>query len=166
MIRWYTGRDQLTGRQSSGNHPSWTERKNCKTKDSLRSLGQHQASNIHIGLSHFSRVWLFATLWTVDPQAPLSMGFSKQESWRGLPCHPLGDLPDPGIKPAPVMSPTLQADSLPPSYQRSPVLTLSSARMRRERKRVENVIWKNNSWNLQTAHVAQYGKKKKWAEDL
>ena len=37
-------------------------------------------------LSHFSRVWLFATLWTVAHQAPLSMGFSRQEYWSGLPC--------------------------------------------------------------------------------
>ena len=35
-----------------------------------------------------------------SPQAPLSMGFSGQEYWRGLPCLPPGDLPDPGIKPA------------------------------------------------------------------
>ena len=39
------------------------------------------------------------TLWTVACQAPLSMGFSRQEYWRGLPCPPPGDLPDPGIKP-------------------------------------------------------------------
>ena len=49
-------------------------------------------------LSHFSRVWLFVTLWTVTHQAPLSMGFSKQEFWKRLPCSPPGDLPAPGIK--------------------------------------------------------------------
>ena len=43
----------------------------------------------------------FAILWT--RQTPLSMGFSRQEDWRGLPC-PLGDLPDPGIEPTSVMS--------------------------------------------------------------
>ena len=41
---------------------------------------------------------LFLTLWTAAGQVPLSMGFSKQEYWRGLPCPPLGDLPDPGIE--------------------------------------------------------------------
>ena len=41
----------------------------------------------------------FATPWTVARQAPLSMGFSRQEYWSGLPCPPPGDLPDPGIKP-------------------------------------------------------------------
>ena len=46
----------------------------------------------------------------VTHQAPLSMGFSRQEYWNWLPFPPPGDLPDPGIKPE---SPTLQADSLP-----------------------------------------------------
>ena len=58
-------------------------------------------------LSRFTRVQLFAILWTIASQAPLSMGFSRQESWIGLPCPPPGDLPDPGIKPASLMSPTL-----------------------------------------------------------
>ena len=58
-------------------------------------------------LSRSSCVRLFATLWTVAHQAPLSMGFSRQEHWRGLPCPPPGDLPDPAIKPASLMSPAL-----------------------------------------------------------
>ena len=45
-----------------------------------------------------SHVQLFATPWTVDCQAPLSMGFSRQEYWSGLPSPPLGDLPNPGIE--------------------------------------------------------------------
>ena len=45
-------------------------------------------------LSHFSRVQLFETLWTVALQAPLSMGFSRQEYWNGLPFLPPGHLPD------------------------------------------------------------------------
>ena len=49
-------------------------------------------------LSHFSHLKLFATLWTVACQAPLSMGFSRQEYWSVLPCPPPGNLPDPGIK--------------------------------------------------------------------
>ena len=48
-----------------------------------------------------------ATAWTVARQAPLSMGFSRQESWSGLPCPPPGDLPDPGIEPASLTSPAL-----------------------------------------------------------
>ena len=46
-----------------------------------------------------SRVRLFATPWTVARQAPLSMGFSRQEYWGGLPSPPPGDLPNPGIDP-------------------------------------------------------------------
>ena len=58
-------------------------------------------------LSHFSHVQLFATPWTIAHQAPLSMGFSKQEYWSALPCPPPGDLPNPGIKPVSRMSPAL-----------------------------------------------------------
>ena len=68
-------------------------------------------------LSHFSRVQLFVTSWTVALQAPLSTGFSRQEFWSGLPGPRLGDLPHPGIKPG---SPALQADSLPLSHLGSP----------------------------------------------
>ena len=57
-----------------------------------------------------SRVRLFATPWTAAHQAPLSMGFSRQEYWSGLPFPSPGDIPDPGIEPR---SPTLQADALP-----------------------------------------------------
>ena len=56
-------------------------------------------------LSCFGHVWLFATLWTVALQAPLSMGFSRQEYWTGLPCPPSGDLPNPGIEPVSLLSP-------------------------------------------------------------
>ena len=58
-------------------------------------------------LSHFSHVQFFATLWTVACQAPLSMGFSRQEQWSGLPSPTLGDLPYPEIKPATLLSPAL-----------------------------------------------------------
>ena len=68
-------------------------------------------------LSRFSHVQLFATPWTVAHQAPLSMGFSRQEHWSGLPFPLPGDLP--GIKPA---SPTLQADSLPTEPPGRPAL--------------------------------------------
>ena len=54
-----------------------------------------------------SRVHLFVTQWTVARQAPLSMGFSRQEYWSGLPFPPPGDLPDPGMEPMPPASPAL-----------------------------------------------------------
>ena len=58
-------------------------------------------------LSCFSCVRPFATQWTVAHQAPLSKGFSRQEYWSGLPCPPPGDLPNPRINPASLMSPPL-----------------------------------------------------------
>ena len=48
-----------------------------------------------------------ANLWTVTHQAPLSMGFPRQESWSGLPCPFPGDLPNPGIETVSLMSPAL-----------------------------------------------------------
>ena len=58
-------------------------------------------------LSCLSHVQLFAVLWTIALQARLSMGFSRQEYWSGLPCPPSGDLPNTGIKPLSLMSPAL-----------------------------------------------------------
>ena len=49
----------------------------------------------------------FVTLWTVALQAPLSMGFSRQEYWSGLPCSSPGDLPNPGTEPGSLVSPAL-----------------------------------------------------------
>ena len=54
-----------------------------------------------------SRVGLCATLGTVARQAPLSMGFSRQEYWSGLPCPPPGELPDPGVELVSLVSPIL-----------------------------------------------------------
>ena len=59
-----------------------------------------------------SRVQLSATPWTVAHQAPLSMGFPRQEYWSGLPFPPPGNLPKPGIKLVFPVSPMLQAYSL------------------------------------------------------
>ena len=63
---------------------------------------------IHVcALSCFSRVQLYATLWTAARQAPLSMGLFRQEYWSGLPCPPPGNQPDPGIKPVSLTSSAL-----------------------------------------------------------
>ena len=64
-------------------------------------------------LSHFSLIWLFVTAWTVACQAPLSMGFARQEYWRELLCPPPGNLPDPGSN---LCLLCWQADSLPMSH--------------------------------------------------
>ena len=64
---------------------------------------------VKVKVKSLSRIRLFATPWTVAYQAPLSMGFSRQEYWSGLPFPSPGDLPDPGIEPG---SPALEADAL------------------------------------------------------
>ena len=71
-----------------------------------------------------SHVRLFATSGTVACQAPLSMGFSRQKYWKGLPFPPSGDLPDPGIEPASLASPAWESDSLPLGPPKLQVLPL------------------------------------------
>ena len=70
-------------------------------------------------LSHFSHVRLFATLWTVAHQDPLSMEFSRQEYLSGLPYPPPGNLPNPGIEPVSAAVSALQVDSLLQSHWES-----------------------------------------------
>ena len=65
-------------------------------------------------VSSLSRLWLFVTPWTAAHQAPLSLRFSRQGYWSGLPFPSPGDLPNPGIEPG---SPALQANSLPTELQ-------------------------------------------------
>ena len=72
-------------------------------------------------LSHFSHAQLFATLWTAAHQASLSIGFSRQEYWSGLPFPSPGDLPDPGVEHKP---PALQVNSLSLSHLGSPSICL------------------------------------------
>ena len=72
-------------------------------------------------MKSLSRVRLFATPWTVAHQAPLSMGFSWQEYWCGLPWPPPGYCPNPGIKPT---SPAVQVDSLLLRLWGSPILNI------------------------------------------
>ena len=76
---------------------------------SLTALNCKQP-NFHCGIIMQLNCYLVTKLcltllrfpWTVAHQAPLSIGFSKQEYWRGLPCPPLGDFPNPGIEPGPL----------------------------------------------------------------
>ena len=80
--------------------------------DEMKGLNeQRDISSVRVVVIQLlSHVQLFETPWMVAHQAPLSMEFSRQEYWSGLPFPPPGDLPNPGIKPR---SPALQADSLP-----------------------------------------------------
>ena len=99
-----------------GNHQAWVRfhpsgpAKLKRTPHITHFLGISTKSPLFFGacmLSRFSRVRLFVTLWTVAHQDPLSMDFSRQECWSGLPCPPPGDLPNPGIEPASLLSPAL-----------------------------------------------------------
>ena len=80
-----------------------------------RSVGVWEGCAV---LSRFSCVQLFVIAWTIALQAPLSMGFPRQEYWRGLPFPPPGDLPSPGIEPGLLY---WQSGSLPPSHQGTPL---------------------------------------------
>ena len=82
----------------------WTEE-----PGGLQSMGSKE-SDMLLLLSHFSCVQLLVSPWMVACEAPLSMGFSRQEYWSGLPLPSPGDLQDSGIEPG---SLALQADSLP-----------------------------------------------------
>ena len=62
----------------------------------------------------------FVTPWTIAHQAPLSMEFSRQEYWSGLPFPPPGDILDPGMEPETLVSCALQADCSPLSHWGSP----------------------------------------------
>ena len=103
-------------------------------KARLKSWKSHHRALLCV-LSHFSRVWPFATPWTVARQAPLSMGFSRQEFRSGLPCPPPGDLRDPGIEPTAPTGPALQAGSLPLSLLGSPLCSAASSN-------TQGVCWK------------------------
>ena len=82
-------------------------------------------------MSDFSGIQLFVTPWTVSCQAPLSMGFSRQEYWSKLPFPPPGDLPDPGTEPMSLMSPALAGEFFTASAAGKPIeyLTLKEFEM-------------------------------------
>ena len=84
--------------------------------------GKEDWTRLCVSANRFSCIRLFATLWTLARQAPLSMGFSRQEYCSGLPWPPPGELPNPGITPASPGTLALQVDSLPLSHPGSPSL--------------------------------------------
>ena len=76
-------------------------------------------------LGRFSHIRLFAIPWIVARQVLLSMGFSRQEHWGGLPCSPPGDLPDPGIEPVSLTSPALAGEFFTTSATKGPLVHIS-----------------------------------------
>ena len=96
-------------------------------KDLKRDIQTNSSSKYHACVCVLTHFPLFATLCTVAPQAPLSMGFSRQEYSSGLPHPPPRDLPDPPIKPLSPASPALQAVSLPLSQLGSPPSIITKA---------------------------------------
>ena len=99
-----------------------------------------------------SHVWFFATPWAVAHQTPLSLGFSRQEQWSGLPCPPPGEHPDPGMQPESPASPALQVDSLLLSHQGSPNTVVTGALMKK------NGIWENSDKSEYISHMKLRGK--------
>ena len=108
---------------------------------------------------------------TIAHQAPLSMGFSRQEYWNKLSCPPPGDLPNTGIKPR---SPTLQVDSLPSEPPRKPrTITpnrwkISSLQSRSQFENLQTVIRKRSETWLKQNKVHHFwgtfkkGKRRRW----
>ena len=103
-----------------------------RNQEGERTVAENLDKYLHACvLSHFSYLQLFGTLWTIARQAPLSMGFFRQEYWSELSCPLPGDLPDPGVKPLSPMAPALQADSLPLSHWGNPVSIYNFSNPRR-----------------------------------
>ena len=84
-------------------------------KKSVHSRNNGESENLsHLVMSDS------VTPWAVAHQGPMSMGFSRQEYWSGMPCPPPGDLPDPEMELASPAAPALQVDTLPLSHRGSP----------------------------------------------
>ena len=81
--------------------------------------------NVKVKVKSLSRIRLFVTPWTVAHQAPLPMGFSRQEYWSGLPFPSPGNLPNPGIEPG---SPALQADALTSEPPGKPYMSIQMSK--------------------------------------
>ena len=103
-------------------------------------------------LNHFSRVQLYATLWSVAHQSPLPMGFSRQEYWSGLPCPLPGAPSDPGTELASLCVQYWQAGSLPLVPPGKPLYTeyiMWNARLEDSQARIK--IARRNTNNLRYA---------------
>ena len=104
--------------QDSTDQLKWAKDLNGQlSKENAQMANKHTKRYSTLLVKSLSHIRLFATSWTVAYQAPLSMGFSRQEYWSGLSLPSPGDLPDPGIEPG---SPALQTEALPSETPRKP----------------------------------------------
>ena len=92
-------------------------------------------------LSCFSHVRLFAALWTVACQVPLSLGFSRQEYQNGSPCSSPGDLPDPGIQPQSLMSLALAGGFFTTCITWELVLRWKEWKFQEESRQCQSALW-------------------------
>ena len=98
-------------------------------------------SALHYGVpSRFSHIQLFATLWTVARQAPLSMRFSRQGYWSGLLCPPPGDLPDPGTESSSPVSPALAGRFFTTSATGKPALHYTLNKIVKKQKALSRLL--------------------------
>ena len=105
----------------------------------VKTKNRNKSSNRCVYVCVLSPVWLFATPWTVAWQAPLSVGFYREEYWSRLPFPSPGDLPDPGTEHS---SPVLQVDSLLLSHRGRPqteMQPLSSGK--KEKTSLHFLLW-------------------------
>ena len=127
--------------------------------EKLKAFPLRSRTRLGCSCMHAKSLQLWPTLWdpwTVVYHAPLSMGFSRQEYWSGLPCPPPGDLPDPGVKPASLK--TLlhwQPASLPPVPPGKPLRILILSFLF---KTLLEVLTRANSQEKETEDI-QIGKK-------
>ena len=111
LTMWITANWKILKEMRIPDHVTHLMRNLHAGQEATVRTGHGETDWFQIGkVKSLSRVLLFATPWTVAYQASLSMGFSKQECWSGLPFPSPGDLPHPGIEPG---CPALQADALP-----------------------------------------------------
>ena len=97
-----------------------------------------------VRVKFFSPVWLFATPWTVAHQVHLSMGFSRQEYWSGLPCPSPSYLPNPGVKSMSLMSPALAGGFFTTSATWEALLSHNAGRTRCQFCFFTAVSWPKN----------------------
>ena len=98
------GGQGVSGWETEGQCQGGAEGQDAQTSNRVRGSWGTLDAHMHAKSLH---VWLCVTLWTLAHQAPLSVGFSRQEYWSGLPFPSPGDLRDPGMEPVSLTSPAL-----------------------------------------------------------